>query len=124
MKPFRESYKQFKENFFRVAKGSIMPSMLFDRSDESFLPLYWSDQPTISVTASAPLEIQHSPTEDGAQPTPVVELVSARESPSPMLDAARGSATKQLVDERALQSLECPSKRVATTKSLVGATRT
>ncbi|RDX85999.1 hypothetical protein CR513_32722, partial [Mucuna pruriens] len=49
MKPFHESYKQFKENFFWVSEGEARPSVLFDVSDNSFFPLYWSDRLTILI---------------------------------------------------------------------------
>ncbi|RDX58544.1 hypothetical protein CR513_62133, partial [Mucuna pruriens] len=51
MKPFRESYKLFKDHFFRVAAGPTGTSILFSESGVALFPLYWSDQPAISVTA-------------------------------------------------------------------------
>ncbi|RDX98077.1 hypothetical protein CR513_19058, partial [Mucuna pruriens] len=50
MKPFQESYKQFKDHFFWVAVGHTGRNLLFDDSREPLFPLYWSDQPAISVT--------------------------------------------------------------------------
>ncbi|RDY01910.1 hypothetical protein CR513_14693, partial [Mucuna pruriens] len=50
MKPFRESYKFFKDHFFRVLDGRIRSSLLFGESRDPLFPLYWSDQPTFSVT--------------------------------------------------------------------------
>ncbi|RDX73921.1 hypothetical protein CR513_46396, partial [Mucuna pruriens] len=49
MKPFRENYKQFKENFFWVLEGEAGPSVLFDAFGNSFFPLYWSDRLALSI---------------------------------------------------------------------------
>ncbi|RDX72711.1 hypothetical protein CR513_47760, partial [Mucuna pruriens] len=50
MKPFQGSYKQFKNHFFRVAAGRTGKNLLLGDSREPLFPLYWSDQPAISVT--------------------------------------------------------------------------
>ncbi|RDY02618.1 hypothetical protein CR513_13888, partial [Mucuna pruriens] len=52
MKLFRESYKQFKENFFWVLEGEVGPSVLFDVSGNSFFPLYWSGRLAVLITVS------------------------------------------------------------------------
>ncbi|RDX69906.1 hypothetical protein CR513_50916, partial [Mucuna pruriens] len=39
MKPFRESYKQFKDHFFRVATGRTKTNLHFDESGEPLFPI-------------------------------------------------------------------------------------
>ncbi|RDY11280.1 hypothetical protein CR513_04078, partial [Mucuna pruriens] len=40
MKPFRESYKFFKDHFIRVAAGCTEPSLLFNEFEDPLFPLY------------------------------------------------------------------------------------
>ncbi|RDX87300.1 Protein CLEC16A, partial [Mucuna pruriens] len=50
MKPFRESYKQFKDHFFWVVAERVGTNLLFGEFGEPLFLLYWSDQPAILVT--------------------------------------------------------------------------
>ncbi|RDX77098.1 hypothetical protein CR513_42827, partial [Mucuna pruriens] len=49
-KPLYESYKFFKDHFFRVAPDSSRPSLLFEKSGNPLFPLYWTDQPAVPIT--------------------------------------------------------------------------
>ncbi|RDY06859.1 hypothetical protein CR513_09106, partial [Mucuna pruriens] len=51
MKPFQESYKLFKDHFFRVAAGRIETNLLFDESREPFFPLL----SLVSFSGSTPI---------------------------------------------------------------------
>ncbi|RDX72934.1 hypothetical protein CR513_47516, partial [Mucuna pruriens] len=50
LKPFRESYKFFKDQFFCFSPGKVGPNLLVDSSSDPFFPLHWTCQSAISVT--------------------------------------------------------------------------
>ncbi|RDY09219.1 hypothetical protein CR513_06444, partial [Mucuna pruriens] len=47
-KPFCESYKFFKDHFFRMAPDNTKRSLLFDEFGNPLFPLYWTNQPAVS----------------------------------------------------------------------------
>ncbi|RDY13738.1 hypothetical protein CR513_01294, partial [Mucuna pruriens] len=49
LKSFLESYKTFKDRFFRVAPSDPNSSLLTDRSGQSYFPLQWTRQPAVSI---------------------------------------------------------------------------
>ncbi|RDX80200.1 hypothetical protein CR513_39282, partial [Mucuna pruriens] len=51
-KPFLESYKTFKTRFFRVAPSKVEPNLLMDQFGRPFFPLFWTQQPVISVSVN------------------------------------------------------------------------
>ncbi|RDY01581.1 hypothetical protein CR513_15073, partial [Mucuna pruriens] len=50
LKPFLESYKTFKNRFFRVVPSDSGPNLLVDHSRRPFFPLHWTRQPAVSIT--------------------------------------------------------------------------
>ncbi|RDX67034.1 hypothetical protein CR513_54126, partial [Mucuna pruriens] len=50
LKPFLESFKTFKDKFFKVCQGKSGPSLMTDQSGTPYFPLYWTSQPAVSVT--------------------------------------------------------------------------
>ncbi|RDX86907.1 hypothetical protein CR513_31695, partial [Mucuna pruriens] len=52
LKPFLESFKVFKDRFFKVGRGAGGPSILVDNSGDPYFPLYWTPQPAVSVTVA------------------------------------------------------------------------
>ncbi|RDX93436.1 hypothetical protein CR513_24317, partial [Mucuna pruriens] len=50
LKPFLESFKVFKDKYFKIGQGAIDPNILADKSGSPFFPLYWTPQPVVSVT--------------------------------------------------------------------------
>ncbi|RDX99390.1 hypothetical protein CR513_17566, partial [Mucuna pruriens] len=50
LKPFLESFKTFKDKFFKVNQGKSGPNILVDQSGTPYFPLYWTSQPAVSVT--------------------------------------------------------------------------
>ncbi|RDX74754.1 hypothetical protein CR513_45454, partial [Mucuna pruriens] len=49
LKPFLESFKVFKDKYFKVGRGATGPNVLADKSGSPFFPLYWTSQPAVSV---------------------------------------------------------------------------
>ncbi|RDY02256.1 hypothetical protein CR513_14307, partial [Mucuna pruriens] len=49
LKPFLESYKTFKDRFFRVAPSDPNSRLLTDRSGRSYFPLQWTRQLAMSI---------------------------------------------------------------------------
>ncbi|RDX88231.1 hypothetical protein CR513_30209, partial [Mucuna pruriens] len=52
LKPFLESFKTFKDKFFKVCPGKAGPSLMFDSSGVPLFPLYWTSQPAVSITVA------------------------------------------------------------------------
>ncbi|RDX57984.1 hypothetical protein CR513_62734, partial [Mucuna pruriens] len=50
LKPFLESFKVFKDMYFKVGQGATGPNILIDRYGNPFFPLYWTPQPVVSIT--------------------------------------------------------------------------
>ncbi|RDX88405.1 hypothetical protein CR513_30004, partial [Mucuna pruriens] len=50
LKPCLESFKIFKDNFFKVGQGKSGPNILADQSGTPYFPLYWTSQPAVFVT--------------------------------------------------------------------------
>ncbi|RDX76915.1 hypothetical protein CR513_43041, partial [Mucuna pruriens] len=50
LKPFLESFKIFKDKFFKVCPGKSGPSLMADPSGTPYFPFYWTSQPAVSVT--------------------------------------------------------------------------
>ncbi|RDX72394.1 hypothetical protein CR513_48130, partial [Mucuna pruriens] len=50
LKPFLESFKIFKNKFFKVCPGKFGPSLMFDSSGVPLFPFYWTSQPAVSIT--------------------------------------------------------------------------
>ncbi|RDX66814.1 hypothetical protein CR513_54383, partial [Mucuna pruriens] len=49
LKPFLESFKTFKEKFFKICPGKSGPSFMFDPSRAPLFPFYWTPQPAVSI---------------------------------------------------------------------------
>ncbi|RDY10130.1 hypothetical protein CR513_05406, partial [Mucuna pruriens] len=49
LKPFLESFKIFKDKFFKICPGKSGPSLMFDPSGAPLFPLYWTSQPVVSI---------------------------------------------------------------------------
>ncbi|RDX69005.1 hypothetical protein CR513_51944, partial [Mucuna pruriens] len=49
LRPFLESYKTFKDRFFRVAPSDPNSRLLTDRNGRSYFPLQWTRQPAVSI---------------------------------------------------------------------------
>ncbi|RDX61947.1 hypothetical protein CR513_59775, partial [Mucuna pruriens] len=89
LKPFYESYKFFKDQFFRVTLREIVPNLLLDSSSELFFPLHWTCQSVVSVTVKKEdlkewelefvEELQRLPT------LSCVELIKKGDQPSTLL---------------------------------------
>ncbi|RDY12066.1 hypothetical protein CR513_03190, partial [Mucuna pruriens] len=52
LKPFLESFKVFKDRFFKVGRGAGGPSILVDNSGDPYFLLYWTPQPAVLVTVA------------------------------------------------------------------------
>ncbi|RDX83030.1 hypothetical protein CR513_36103, partial [Mucuna pruriens] len=52
LKPFLESFKVFKDRFYKVSQGAVGPIILIDSSGDPYFPLYWTPQPAVSVTVA------------------------------------------------------------------------
>ncbi|RDX90658.1 hypothetical protein CR513_27456, partial [Mucuna pruriens] len=50
LRPFLESYKAFKNRFFRVAPSDPTSRLLIDRDRRQYFPLQWTRQPAVSIT--------------------------------------------------------------------------
>ncbi|RDX79984.1 hypothetical protein CR513_39529, partial [Mucuna pruriens] len=50
LQPFLESFKVFKDRYFKVGRGAVDPNLLADNSGDPFFPLYWTPQQVVSVT--------------------------------------------------------------------------
>ncbi|RDX88889.1 hypothetical protein CR513_29431, partial [Mucuna pruriens] len=50
LKPFLESFKIFKDKYFKVDRGATGPNILADKMGSPFFLLYWTSQPVVSVT--------------------------------------------------------------------------
>ncbi|RDX88896.1 hypothetical protein CR513_29439, partial [Mucuna pruriens] len=50
LKPFLESFKIFKDKFFKVSPGKSGPSLMMDLSGTPLFPFYWTPQPAVSIT--------------------------------------------------------------------------
>ncbi|RDX93466.1 hypothetical protein CR513_24269, partial [Mucuna pruriens] len=50
LRPFLESYKTFKEQFFRVAPSDPNSRFLIDREGRQYFPLQWTRQPAVSIS--------------------------------------------------------------------------
>ncbi|RDX58531.1 hypothetical protein CR513_62148, partial [Mucuna pruriens] len=50
LKPFLESFKVFKNRYFKVGRGAIGPNLLANYLGEPFFPLYWTPQPVVFVS--------------------------------------------------------------------------
>ncbi|RDY07089.1 hypothetical protein CR513_08844, partial [Mucuna pruriens] len=47
LKPFLESFKTFKDKFFKVGQGKSSPNILADQSGTPYFPLYWTSKPAV-----------------------------------------------------------------------------
>ncbi|RDX72008.1 hypothetical protein CR513_48568, partial [Mucuna pruriens] len=54
MWPFHESYKFFKDQFFRVYCGSTSLDLLTDPAGEPHFPLSWTKQPAVTIRSREP----------------------------------------------------------------------
>ncbi|RDY05630.1 hypothetical protein CR513_10505, partial [Mucuna pruriens] len=52
LKPFLESYKVFKNRYFKVDRDTTGPNLLADNLGEPFFPLYWTPQSIVSVSVA------------------------------------------------------------------------
>ncbi|RDX99701.1 hypothetical protein CR513_17218, partial [Mucuna pruriens] len=50
LKPFLESFKIFKDKFFKICPGKSGLSLMFDSSGAPLFPFYWTSQPAVSIT--------------------------------------------------------------------------
>ncbi|RDY13164.1 hypothetical protein CR513_01955, partial [Mucuna pruriens] len=50
LRPFLESYKAFKNRFFRVSPSDPNSRLLIDRDGRQYFPLQWTRQPAVSIT--------------------------------------------------------------------------
>ncbi|RDY13146.1 hypothetical protein CR513_01969, partial [Mucuna pruriens] len=101
MKPFQESYKQFKDHFFQLLRQR------HHRLEGTFFSLHHSSCGGAVVEASPLATAQ--PVEESTLSPPVVVLDSIEESSMPA--AAGGLTSKYAAEEGMLQSQEQPSKR-------------
>ncbi|RDX76125.1 hypothetical protein CR513_43919, partial [Mucuna pruriens] len=83
LKPFRESYKLFKNRFFRVAPNDAGPNLLMDNAGEPFFPYTGPHNPSHPV---APLSAAHL---EGASQPPAED--ASRSAPTIILDYPEGS---------------------------------
>ncbi|RDX96583.1 hypothetical protein CR513_20720, partial [Mucuna pruriens] len=52
LRPFSESYKGFKDRFFRVAPQNPNSRLLVDREGRQHFPLQWTRRPTVSISVA------------------------------------------------------------------------
>ncbi|RDX76888.1 hypothetical protein CR513_43071, partial [Mucuna pruriens] len=135
MKLFCESYKRFKDHFFRVAADQIRSSLLLGESGEPFslctgmisrlfpsrfLRTSYSVKDIASLkvrsqSTTSAIAVEESPlsvTGLAKAEAPMAEVDSAEEPPQDTLEKVGGVATKCAAEEGALQGEEHPSKRV------------
>ncbi|RDX66367.1 hypothetical protein CR513_54871, partial [Mucuna pruriens] len=49
LKPFLESFKIFKDKFFKICPGKSGPSLMVDSLGAPLFPFYWTSQPAVSI---------------------------------------------------------------------------
>ncbi|RDY08605.1 hypothetical protein CR513_07150, partial [Mucuna pruriens] len=125
MKPFREGYKRFKQNFFRVVEGELSQvSYLTHLAILTFLYTGYSAKDIAAMrvhssTSTTPA-FEVAPLSATKLTVDVVIVDPVVESSTLVVEFVGRSTTKLVVEVEALWSQERPSKRVA--KDVVGGT--